>query len=83
MIETHKSFLRLVLGIVGINIYSEWMVTANTNTPSSRAMTFSTGWIADPIFGNNGDYPAEMRASIGARLPVFTEEEMNLNKGIH
>lgn len=70
----------ICLGMVGINLRSDWILSANQNSASS-AMTFSIGWIADPIFGN-GDYPAEMKAFIGSdKPPVFTQEEIALNKG--
>jgi beta-glucosidase len=40
---------------------------------AERAMLFQYGWLTDPFFF--GDYPFEMRAILGARLPHFTEEE--------
>jgi len=39
------------------------------------------GWLSDPIFGESGDYPPEMRELFGSRLPEFTEEQKKLLKG--
>ena len=54
-------------------------------------MAFKLGWYGDPIFGEDGDYPQIMRDIVyeksmaqglsESRLPSFTEEEKQLNKG--
>ncbi len=46
---------------------------------AKRAIDFSLGWFADPVF--KGDYPAIMRTQAGDRLPKFTAEEKALLKG--
>ena len=47
-----------------------------------RAMQFTTGWFAGPIFGD-GDYPDVMKESLAgtSRLPVFSAAEISSNKG--
>jgi beta-glucosidase len=44
---------------------------------AERRMVFYIGWFADPVFLGR-DYPAEMRAVLGARMPEFTAEEREL-----
>ena len=36
----------------------------------------TTGWFADPIFGDRGDYPESMRALLGDLLPRFTPAQV-------
>ena len=48
---------------------------------AERAVLFQLGWFTDPVFGEHGDYPPEMRAVLGDVLPSFTEEEKRLLKG--
>jgi len=57
---------------------------------AQRAMQFSCGWFANPIFGT-GDYPEVMKTQVAmksqeqqlnqSRLPEFTTEEIFLLKG--
>lgn len=57
---------------------------------TERAMQFDLGWFANPIYGN-GDYPDVMKKQIArksmenglprSRLPEFTPEEIERNKG--
>ncbi|KAL4962575.1 glycoside hydrolase superfamily [Aspergillus stella-maris] len=44
---------------------------------ATRRMIFYLGWFADPVFLGR-DYPPEMRALAGDRLPTFTEDELLL-----
>jgi beta-galactosidase len=46
---------------------------------AERAMQNFAGWFGDPVY--HGDYPAVMRARLGALLPQFTPEEAQLLKG--
>ena len=46
---------------------------------AQRWVEFSYAWMADPAYF--GDYPASMRAAMGAALPTFTPEESALLKG--
>ncbi|XP_045173370.2 lactase/phlorizin hydrolase-like [Mercenaria mercenaria] len=76
-------------GLIGIVLNSEWMIpeSPSDNEAVSRAMQFTTGWFAEPIFGN-GDYPEIMKTTVMARstsgtsrLPAFTTDEIAKNKG--
>jgi len=66
-------------GRIGIVINSEWAepktLEAASVEASQRALAFTLGWFADPIFSGTGDYPAEMRAELGDLLPKFTKEQ--------
>jgi hypothetical protein len=48
----------------------------------NRAMQFTTGWFAEPIFGT-GDYPEVMKTIMAgnSRLPAFTAGEIQSNQG--
>lgn len=37
------------------------------------------GWFADPIFF--GTYPKSMKDYVGSKLPIFSNQEINLVKG--
>ncbi|KAL7534164.1 hypothetical protein ACHAXR_005683, partial [Thalassiosira sp. AJA248-18] len=41
---------------------------------ATRSMEFQLGWMTDPVW--LGDYPLSMRKILGARLPRFTEDEV-------
>lgn len=84
-------------GKVGITTNCDWWIPKNSGDPADweaaeRAMEFHCGWFKHPIF-ISGDYPDVMKELIGqkslqeglkvSRLPVFTEEEKQLLKGIH
>lgn len=72
-------------GLIGITNNVDWREPKTPNSAdvasSERAVLFGLGWFTDPIFGNHGDYPPEMRRLYGTRLPEFTAEERNLLKG--
>ena len=89
--------LSFSLGIVGITLSHTNPIPKDPNSPGDveAAETynqFSLGWWANPIFGT-GDYPDVMKWQIGnksleqgynsSRLPEFTEEEKQMNKGTH
>uniref|UniRef100_H2YTH2 beta-glucosidase n=1 Tax=Ciona savignyi TaxID=51511 RepID=H2YTH2_CIOSA len=82
-------------GQIGITLNTNWVEPMTTTDldhieASQRSLAFSTGWFAEPIF-NSGDYPDVMIWNVGNRseyynitydrLPKFTEEEKELNKG--
>lgn len=73
-------------GQIGITLNSDWSEPLPSSDPedwkrnqaaSERAMLFNLGWFADPVY-KDGDYPELMKAVVGDRLPVFTEDEKKL-----
>ena len=81
----YKSYKANYTGQLGISLTGNWMEPMDEFSPedwyaSDRAMQFSLGWFASPIFGS-GDYPQVMKDIIGDRLPVFSDEEMADIKG--
>merc|ERR1712113_900642 len=66
-------------GKIGITNNCDWREPHSTDpgdiASAERAVLFQLGWYSDPIFGGKGDYPPEMRALYGSRLPNFTAEE--------
>lgn len=68
---------------IGLTLNANWWepVTNSTDdfTASRRALSFSLGWFADPVYF--GDYPQVMKDTVGARLPSFTIEQKQLLKG--
>lgn len=69
-------------GKIGIVLNSDWLIKAtdaDTNA-TDRAMQFSLGWFAGPIFGS-GDYPSAMKTKLQSKLPAFTADEITKNKG--
>lgn len=67
-------------GQIGITVNSNngvaWSNSAADTAARDRYMIWQVGWYADPAF--LGDYPAEMKAAVGDRLPAFTDEEKQL-----
>ncbi|ESO84673.1 hypothetical protein LOTGIDRAFT_131754, partial [Lottia gigantea] len=81
-------------GHIGITLNVDWMEPM-TESPddlyaSYRALDFLLGWFANAIL-DNGDYPDVMKMYVGeksrrqgysqSRLPEFTEQEKQYNKG--
>ncbi|XP_028928047.1 lactase-phlorizin hydrolase [Ornithorhynchus anatinus] len=82
-------------GLVSLSLSADW---AEPRSPDShrdvaaadRALQFSLGWFAHPIF-KNGDYPDAMKWAVGnrsqlqghavSRLPSFTEDEKRYVRG--
>ncbi|XP_073829952.1 myrosinase 1-like [Musca autumnalis] len=78
-------------GKIGITISSRFYYSKTNNTTLiDRAMQYSLGWLAYPIFGETGNYPqmiiddiAENSRKEGrtwSRLPIISESERNLIK---
>lgn len=72
-------------GRIGITNNMDWREPRTTSpadvAAAQRALEFQLGWYADPIFGNDGDYPPSMRAILGDALPKFTPEQRKLLRG--
>ncbi|CAE7652373.1 BGL1B [Symbiodinium pilosum] len=70
-------------GQIGISLNADWRQpmesTREDRRAAERAMDFSLGWFAEPVF--HGDYPKCMRETCGERLPAFTPAESALLKG--
>ena len=64
-------------GIIGITNNQDWREPktdgAQDIAAAERAILFQLGWFSEPIFGQHGDYPPEMRSVFGDRLPEFTD----------
>ena len=82
-------------GKIGITLNSDWGQPRDPSNPSDQVASeiwtaVHLGWYAQPVFGN-GDYPqhlkdiaAKLAEKIGlpqSTLPVFTPEDIALNKG--
>lgn len=70
-------------GAIGLANNCDWREPL-TDSPADRAaaeraVQFFYGWFTDPVVF--GEYPEEMRAKLGKRLPEFTAEERELIKG--
>jgi len=72
-------------GKIGITNNCDWREPLTTSQEdiiaAERSVLHQLGWFSDPIFGKYGDYPPEMRALFGTRLPQFTEAEREILKG--
>ncbi|CAE7741059.1 BGL1B, partial [Symbiodinium pilosum] len=72
-------------GIIGITNNQDWREPktdgAQDIAAAERAILFQLGWFSEPIFGQHGDYPPEMRSVFGDRLPEFTDAQKQLLKG--
>jgi beta-glucosidase len=91
-----KHFL-LFLGKVGITLDSEWKEPFDPTNPgdvaaAEREMQLTTGLVAHPIFHKDGDWPPVIKQLVleksiaqgfnTSRLPDFTQEEIDMLKGI-
>ncbi|GBF91257.1 beta-glucosidase [Raphidocelis subcapitata] len=56
-----------------------WSDKPEDKAAAQAWVEFSYGWMADPAYF--GDYPASMRAAMGAALPKFTPEQSAMLKG--
>lgn len=71
-------------GVIGMVFNTGMSYPKNPENPKDveaayRAMNFSLGWFADPVFF--GDYPEVMKQRVGRRLPRFNETERQWLKG--
>ena len=71
-------------GEIGITINANWATPLHPGDPddivaAERSMVWQAAWWADPVYF--GDYPSEMRAVLGDRLPTFTSEQSERLRG--
>ncbi|CAN8324228.1 unnamed protein product [Cochlearia groenlandica] len=70
-------------GSVGLSIYAVGLYpytnSKEDEIATQRANTFLHGWMLEPLVF--GDYPDEMKSTVGSRLPVFSKEESEKVKG--
>jgi beta-glucosidase len=66
-------------GNLGFSLDSSWAIPYTSSDAdkgaAQRAMLWTLGWWADVLFLESHDYPAEMRAAVGDRLPQFTAQQ--------
>lgn len=79
-----EDFAEHQAGQIGIALNADWRQPRDPArqedvTAARRAMEFSLGWFAHPVFF--GDYPCCMRETCGDRLPKFTDEESDRLRG--
>ncbi|XP_053704000.1 klotho [Synchiropus splendidus] len=71
-------------GKVSMALASHWIKPIHTRLDSLRdcqcSLDHVLGWFARPLF-TDGDYPPCMKATLGSRLPSFTEEEREQVRG--
>ncbi|XP_049287118.1 myrosinase 1-like [Anopheles funestus] len=81
-------------GLIGLTLSGRYYYPASNATAQEvvdRAIEFQIGWFADPLFGEDGNYPAVMINEIAknseqegrthSRLPTFTNTESALLRG--
>ncbi|KAG7530004.1 Glycoside hydrolase family 1 [Arabidopsis thaliana x Arabidopsis arenosa] len=70
-------------GSIGLSIFafglSPYTNSKDDEIATQRAKDFLFGWMLKPLVF--GDYPSEMKRTLGSRLPVFSEEESEQVKG--
>ncbi|XP_010439366.2 PREDICTED: beta-glucosidase 3-like isoform X1 [Camelina sativa] len=67
-------------GSVGFSLFALGFTSATDDDIAiQRAKDFYLGWMLGPLI--YGDYPEEMKNSVGSRLPVFSKEESEQVKG--
>ncbi|XP_010438545.1 PREDICTED: beta-glucosidase 9-like isoform X1 [Camelina sativa] len=70
-------------GSIGFSIYALGLTPATNSKDdeiaTQRAQTFLYDWLLKPLVF--GDYPDEVKRTVGSRLPVFSEEELEQVKG--
>ncbi|CAL0334131.1 unnamed protein product [Lupinus luteus] len=71
-------------GKIGITLNTNWFIALSENSThdikaARRSLDFQFGWYMEPL--TKGDYPKNMRALVGRRLPRFTSEQARLVNG--
>ena len=73
-----RDFFPTQKGIIGIANCGDFRYPKTSGSSedaeaADRAIIFQYAWLTDPFYF--GDYPSEMKARLGDRLPKFTDEE--------
>ncbi|XP_010434084.1 PREDICTED: beta-glucosidase 3 isoform X2 [Camelina sativa] len=70
-------------GCVGFSLFALGFTPSTSSTDDGiaiqRAKDFYLGWMLGPLIF--GDYPEEMKRTVGSRLPVFSKEETEQVQG--
>lgn len=81
---------------MGISIGTRWFEPKDYDslddlTAAEMSFQFANCWFLNPLLGDEGNYPSVMRIEINvksvlqgyreSRLPIFTQEEINLIRG--
>jgi beta-glucosidase len=74
--STQKGSIGLSIFAFGLSPYTN---SKDDEIATQRAKAFFYGWMLKPLVF--GDYPDEMKRTVGSRLPVFSEEESEQLKG--
>ncbi|CAH9058736.1 unnamed protein product [Cuscuta europaea] len=82
-VNLYRTKYRNLGGTIGITLDVTWTLPlVNTSLEddraSKRSLDFKFGWFMEPI--NFGHYPESMRTLVGARLPQFSWEEIQMVK---
>ncbi|XP_043286603.1 myrosinase 1-like isoform X2 [Venturia canescens] len=88
--DEYRSQQNGIIGIV-LQCMSYYPKYQNDTETPEVFFDFNCGWMLDPLFSENGGYPAVMKERIGensklegypkSRLPEFTEEEIDYIRG--
>jgi beta-glucosidase len=84
MVDVYRrEFQERQKGVIGItnncNWYEPLTDSEEDREAANRALEFSLGWFADPVYF--GDYPQSMRDRLGSKLPEFSAEDRKLLRG--
>nr|XP_010943555.1 beta-glucosidase 12 isoform X1 [Elaeis guineensis] len=78
-----RKFQESQKGKIGITLVCHWMIpysnSQSNGNAAERALDFMLGWFMEPL--TKGDYPLNMRALVGSRLPKFSRQQSKLIKG--
>ncbi len=85
-VESYRNdFQKKQKGVIGITLNSEWWDPVSPHSEdvaaANRAMDFTLGLYADPIWGPDNDYPKSIRDAAGTRLPNFSAKEKKMLRG--
>lgn len=72
-------------GKIGIGVHGVWFEPERAAEPSINdtidwALQLHVGWMVNTLL-KTGDYPVDLKAHLGNKLPSFTKEQTRLLKG--